>query len=115
MNEHGALWNSRFGWAFWLGLHWPAQARLPFRSRAVIERQQRSRLTQTVSHAYRHVPHYREAMARLGLDPGDISTAGDLARLPMIQRVDVQRDPERFVSTARPIESHVPLQSGGST
>ena len=54
-------------------------------------------------------------MDRVGLSPPDISTAADLARLPLIERSDLQRDPERFVSRARSVEHYVPLQTGGSS
>ena len=53
-----------------------------------------------VAHAYEHVPYYRETMRRLGLAPGDIAVGGDLAKLPLIEREQLQRDPEYFVSRA---------------
>lgn len=109
------LANSRFGWALWFLLQAPRQGRLPFRPSSVIESDQRRRLVETVHHAYRHVPYYRETMARLGLAPGDFATAADLTQLPLLERTEVQRDPERFVSDAQPLESYVPLQTGGST
>lgn len=99
----------------WVALHGPLQGRFPFRSPQVIERAQRRRLAATVAHAHRHVPHYRETMDRIGLTPGDLTTVADLARLPMIERADVQRDPERFVSRARPIERHMRMVTAGST
>ena len=66
----------------------------------MIEAHQRRRLAETDSHAYRHVPYYyRETMTGLGLVPADISSAADLARLPLLERGDVQRrlgaDPNR--------------------
>ena len=45
-----------------------------------------------VTYAARHVPHYREALGRLGLTAGDVQTAMDLARFPLIRREDLQRD-----------------------
>lgn len=93
----------------------PREARLPFRSRPAIERVQRRRLAATVRHAHQHVPYYRETMRRLGLGPGDLRTVTDLARLPIVERGQVQRDPEYFVSRAKPLERLVPVRSGGST
>jgi phenylacetate-CoA ligase len=113
VSRPGAPERSR--WALWLLLHTPGQIRIPFRSPATIARHQRRRLAETVDYAYRHVPHYREAMTRRGLRPGDISTAADLARLPLLERAEIQRDPERFTSREHPIERHVPLQTGGSS
>lgn len=54
-------------------------------------------------------------MRRLGLRPQDFRTPADLARLPVIEREEVQRDPEYFVSSSQPIERYLRLRSGGST
>ena len=69
---------------------WPARA---------IERLQRSRLRSIIHHAYETVPFYRDAMNERGLRPSDIRTAEDLARLPLIDRLTVQQQLERFLST----------------
>jgi phenylacetate-CoA ligase len=68
-----------------------------------------------VSYAQEHVPYYRETLDRLGLTPGDFATADDLARLPLIEREQLQRDPEYFVSTERPIERYIKLATDGTT
>jgi phenylacetate-CoA ligase len=93
----------------------PVEARFPFRSPAKIDRAQRLRLRAVVRHAHEHVPYYRETFRRLGLTPGDITTAADLAQFPLLARDDLQRDPEYFVSDAQPLEAHVPLRTSGST
>jgi phenylacetate-coenzyme A ligase PaaK-like adenylate-forming protein len=91
------------------------EPRVPYRSWAAIERAQRRRVRRVIAHAIAHVPHYREASRRLGLGPGDFQGAADLAKLPLIGREDLQRDPERFVSEARPLESYTQFRSSGST
>lgn len=98
----------------WLAIQGPLQPRFPFRSRAAIERAQRRRIAAAIRHAYRNVPFYRETMKRLGLSPSDIKAPSDLARLPLLERADLQRDPERFVSDALPREKLVELQTGGT-
>jgi len=113
--NRGVVQSTRLGWALWFLLNAPRQRRYPFRSTAAIEADQRRRLAATVAHAHRHVPYYRETMARLGLGPGDFVTVADLARLPLVERWEVQRDPERFVSEARPIETYVARHTGGSS
>ena len=62
-----------------------------------------------------HVPYYRETMRRLGLGPADFETAGDLAKLPLIEREQLQRDPEYFVSRAEPLGSYIEFLTSGST
>jgi phenylacetate-CoA ligase len=68
-----------------------------------------------IAHAYRHVPYYRETLRRLGLGPGDFGDATDLARLPVIEREQLQRDPEFFLSRAEPRERYVLLSTDGTT
>lgn len=68
-----------------------------------------------VSHAYRTVPYYRETLDGLGLRPDDLRTAADLAKLPLIEPGQVQRDPEYFVSSAQPLDRYLKLRSGGSS
>jgi phenylacetate-CoA ligase len=89
--------------------------RAPFRPPAAIERAQRRRLRSIVRYAYRHVPYYRETMDDLGLRPDDIRTVADLERLPLIDRAQLQRDPLRFTSRARPLDRYFKTQTGGSS
>jgi len=105
----------RLIWTGNLAFHMLTQPRFPFRSKAAIERAQRRRLRAIVRHAYGSVPYYRETMKRLGLRPEDIRTADDLARLPQIERADLQRDPLYFVSQAIPLDRCRQLQTGGSS
>ena len=105
----------RVAWTAWLAANAPLQARFAFRSPEAIERAQRRRLRATIRHAYEHVPYYRETMRRLGLGPGDLRTFDDLGKLPLVERDELQRDPERFVSDRWPLDTHLILRSGGST
>jgi phenylacetate-CoA ligase len=106
---------ARLRWTAAMVWDGPRQARFPFSSPQRIREAQERRIREIVDHAHEYVPYYREAMGRLGLRPGDIRTAADLARLPLIERGDLQRDPEYFRSRALPLEECVPLQSGGTT
>jgi phenylacetate-CoA ligase len=67
------------------------------------------------AYAVRHVPYYRETLRRLGLGADDLRTAADLGRLPVIERDQLQRDPEYFLSTAVPRRRLVERRTGGST
>jgi phenylacetate-coenzyme A ligase PaaK-like adenylate-forming protein len=53
-------------------------------------------MRQMTRFAYRYVPHYREAMDKLGMRPDDFPTAEDLARLPLISKKDAAAAPHRF-------------------
>src|SRR5437764_13309282 len=73
----------RAAWSAWLAWNAPREARFPLRSVEAVERAQRRRVRAVVAHAHRHVPYYRETLRRLGLAPGDLRTAEDLAPLPL--------------------------------
>lgn len=109
------MWVTRLMWSVYLAYHLRGQARFPFKPLDAIKRVQARRVRRMVAHAYRTVPYYRETMDRLGLRPDDFQTADDLARLPLIERDQLQRDPEYFVSTAQSKERYLKLRSGGSS
>jgi len=88
---------------------------VPFWPIARIEWLQRRRLRSIVRHAYGTVPFYRETMDRLGITPHDLQSVADLAKLPLVEREHLQRDPEAFFSTAYVRARTVELRSGGST
>lgn len=50
---------------------------------------QEMKLRQIISHAYYHVPFYREMFDALGLSPEDISSIADLEKLPIINKKTV--------------------------
>lgn len=106
---------SRAMWSADAVLGAAAQRRLPYASPDAVRRAQERRIRRTVVYASRHVPYYRETMRRLSLTPGDFRTVGDLAQLPTIEREQLQRDPEYFLSERWPPRQCVTLESGGST
>lgn len=68
-----------------------------------------------VRHAARTVPYYREWFRQQGVDPDEIRTAEDLARLPLIDRDVVRQRPQRFVSTSREAMSAIPFHTSGTS
>ncbi|MBC7317322.1 MAG: hypothetical protein H5T70_12945, partial [Chloroflexi bacterium] len=56
-------------WTLSLAWHARQQARIPFLPQEEIIRRQRKRLREAITHAYRHVPFYREEMTSRGLTP----------------------------------------------
>ena len=52
-----------------------------------------ARLRRLVAHAYAAVPYYRGLLERHGVEPGQIRTADDLARIPVTTRRDLQTAP----------------------
>ncbi len=78
---------------------WPLERTLALQNR---------RVRAIVRHAYRHVPHYRDAMDGLGLRVEELATAADLARLPLITNADLAAAPERF--QAAPLDRTTALE-----
>ena len=91
------------------------EANFGFRSAAAIRQAQERRIGATVAYARAHVPYYRETMRRMILGTEAFRTPEDLARLPMVEREQLQRDPEYFVSEQWPTDQCVLFESGGST
>ena len=91
------------------------QRSIPYAPRAYIERLRDARVRSIVRYAAQTVPFYREAFRKLNLDPREIRTAHDLARLPLVEKDDLRRDPEAFVSTSRAGRRAIPFETSGST
>ncbi len=106
---------TRVWWSAFTGWHAWRDTRIPRWSPERIARLQQARISGMVRFAYRHVPHYREAMEKLGLRPGDFRTAADLAMLPLISKKDVAAAPERFRPAAGLVRAALTIQSSGTS
>lgn len=109
----GAL--RRLGRTARLFLRARAEARFPFADEATIRRAQAGRLRSIAAFAHRRVPWYRAAMEAAGIDPADLSSAEDLARLPLVGRDDLQRRPLDFLPDGRVSDRFMQVRTGGST
>lgn len=69
----------------------------------------------TVRYAAAHVPFYREMFKAEGIDPLGIRTAADLARLPIVEKQDVQAAPERFVADTAEGRNALIMPSSGTS
>lgn len=105
---------SRLRWAGHFAWHLGGQARFPFLPLAAVRRAQSKRVRRMAGYAFRTVPYYRETFRRLGLRPVDFESSGDLARLPILEREQIQRDPEYFCSRAPARGDLLRITSGGS-
>ena len=95
--------------------HLPGQHTIPYATRARVEALRDARIARMVRFAARTVPHYRDLFARLGIDPRDVRTADDLARLPLLDKDELRRAPERFVATSRAGRTAIPFVTSGSS
>lgn len=95
--------------------HMPSQRRAPFQPREELERRRDRAVRETVHYAACHVPYYRDLFRQEGIDPLEIRSAGDLARLPVVSRSDVVAEPSRYRADAAVVQAGVMLRSSGTT
>ncbi len=88
----------------------------PFRDRDALERFQGAGLRALVRHAHDHVPFYRKRFEAAGIQPHDVRGIGDLGKIPVTERADLQLLPAEEVC-ARGLAPHVNrvLQTSGSS
>jgi len=76
---------------------------------------QSKRLQALFRHAWRHVPYYRDWMAAAGAEPGDLRCAADLRRLPLIDKLALTVEPERFAADGYERRDGLTLLSSGTS
>jgi phenylacetate-CoA ligase len=91
------------------------QRRVPFLPREKVERLRDRRVRRIVAYAAKTVPYYRELFARERIDPREIRGAGDLSRLPLLDRETVRRQPSLFLSEAHPARDSLAFFTTGAT
>ena len=106
---------ARLGATAYLASQVVGEARVPFWADSRLRRAGDRRAARMVDHAYRTVPHYRQQLDELRLAPEQIRTVDDLARLPILERAEVQRDPLRFTSSYRPLDAYRVSRTSGSS
>jgi len=105
----------RVGWTLVAAAASVGQPRRPYTAPARWRTLQAKRVRQIVTHAFESVPFYREWMARQGMTPAAFQTVEDLARLPLIDREDLMRQPEAFRSEAVRRERSFMLRTSGTS
>lgn len=102
---------SRIGGTVLVARRFPGQARAPFRNGEQVRAERDARVRNLVRYAVETVPYYRE----LGVDPRELRTVDDLARLPLLERPVLQATPLRFVSESRRARGAFRLATSGTT
>lgn len=83
-------------------------------SREEMNRLQSERLIETVKRVYFNVPHYREKMQKIGLEPGDIKGVEDLYKLPFTTKQDL-RDTYPYGMFAVPLSEVIRIHASSGT
>jgi len=90
-----------------------AERRTPYLPAGRLREIQNRRLQEIMRYAYETIPFYRQTLHERHLKPQDFQSAGDLARLPLIDRSFVMQNPAAFRSPQFPAEVCTGLESGG--
>ncbi len=89
---------------------------LQWRTPEELEARALRKLRPLLTHARAHVPYYRDHFEQAGLEPGDIRTVADLARLPLIGKADLRANfPARVVADNLPGRRRGTGSTAGST
>jgi len=81
---------------------------------AAIAQRQGAQLAVLVDHAAKHSPFFRQRLEKAGIQPASIRSLGDLQRLPILTRTDVQQAGDTLHCTEIP-KSHLPTSEGKSS
>jgi phenylacetate-CoA ligase len=91
-------------------------AELQWQAPEELEQRAVSRLRALLEHASRHVPHYRDLLARARISPHDIQRVADLARIPVSAKADLRAGfPARTTADNVPAHRWQPMMTSGST
>ena len=98
---------------------WTAARRLAERqwdTPQILQTRAEARLRPLLEHAARHVPHYRDLFARAGLDPRDIGSIAELAKLPITSKAELRSGfPARTTADNIPTSRRQRMMTSGST
>jgi phenylacetate-CoA ligase len=80
-----------------------------------IDELQAGRLNRLITHAYEHVPYYRQIMDERGLKPADILSAADLRKLPIQTKATIRDAGDSILSDGFTRAELRPMSTSGST
>lgn len=87
---------AKSGWTAYTAWRCLIEKRISYLAPEDLHRRQSARVRRIVAHAWDHIPHYRAWLRGAGAEPGDIGTAEDLRKLPLIGKLDLTREPGLF-------------------
>lgn len=76
---------------------------------------QMNKLARLVQHAYDNVPFYRRRFQEAGVQPAEIQSPGDLGRIPLLTREDIQHNQDTLLATSVDRQHLRENHTGGST
>ena len=95
--------------------HLRGQRRAPYLPPEKLAARRDARLRRLVAYAAGTVPYWSEFFRDRGIDPRDVRSVADLARLPLLDKAAVRADPSRLVSNSRTGRRSVAFLTSGTT
>jgi phenylacetate-CoA ligase len=92
----------------------PGQRRVSYLPNEKLNAKRDARVRGIVRYASKAVPYYQNLFQKIRIDPSEIKTAEDLDCLPLIDKEEVQKNPDFFVSTSRNGKKSIPFHTSGS-
>ncbi len=92
------LYFERYGKKFWKTYH--NFEKNQWLSEGELTELQNRKLKKLIKHAYHSVPYYNKVMTDRKLIPADIKTIGDLNKLPVLTKRDIQNNFKQLISKA---------------
>ncbi len=106
---------SRIGRTVFVAWHARGEKTVAFRSEDELRALQSRRLRAIARHAWERVPYYREWMREAGAQPGDFRSADDLRRMPLVDKLALTLEPERFAAAGYERRDGLTLLSSGTS
>lgn len=95
--------------------YWQELRSYEFAPLETVEKIQWSRLGAVLEHASAQVPYYRELFRKHGIQPKDINSPWDFARIPVLTKATLQDHRDELIADNRAKREGLPNASGGST
>lgn len=100
--------------SFWT--QFQALKNLQWMPKAQLENRALHKLQRLITHAYEHVPYYREAFLAAGVSPDHIVSLSDMDRVPITRKADIRRNfPIKITAGNLPSERRQIRRTSGST
>lgn len=111
--EGRRILNKRYSTTFWKKLHeyeerdsWSYERKCEYRD---------SSINKMVEYCYKNVPYYHDLLNDGGINPERIRGLEDLKLIPTLNKDIVNKQPERFLSKAFPVEDMITAHTSGTT
>jgi len=114
MGEVGRNLVTRIRWSGFTAWKAKGEHKVAFLPAEVLAARQAARFRALARFAW-EVPFYRDWFREAGAEPGDLRSAEDLARLPLVDKLALTMEPERFTAPGSEARDGLTLLSSGTS